>query len=164
MKMLKMNEKMATSWKESEEKNTSLKAELSEALTKVSHLEKENNCLADKLIAEAQKCDLLDHDMKTLKAENANLQEKFKMILSELDTTKASLIKINTRFKKLDDIMCSQKVHTDKHGIVYADRASTSNAKVIYCFVKNSVITNRIVSVTKKISKEAECVMSWTKS
>ena len=69
MKMLKMNEKVATGWKESEEHNTSLKGELSEALTKVSHLETENNKLADMLTAEAQKCGLLDHNMKTLKAE-----------------------------------------------------------------------------------------------
>ncbi|XXG73420.1 hypothetical protein AAC387_Pa07g2340 [Persea americana] len=49
MKMLKINEKVATSWKESEEQNTFLKAELLEALTKVSHLESENNKLVDKL-------------------------------------------------------------------------------------------------------------------
>ena len=49
MKMLKINEKVSISWKESEEQNTSLKVELLEALTKVSHLEAENNKLVDKL-------------------------------------------------------------------------------------------------------------------
>ena len=53
MKMLKMNKKVATSWKEYEEHDTFLKAELLEALTKVIHLEAENNKWADKLTAEA---------------------------------------------------------------------------------------------------------------
>ena len=54
-----MNEKVATSRKNSEEQNASLKAELSEALTKVSHLEAKNNKLTDKLTTEAQMCDYL---------------------------------------------------------------------------------------------------------
>ena len=140
--MLKINEKVAKSQKESQEHNTPLNAELSEALTKVSHLEKENNCQADKLNAEAQKCELLYHNMKTLKAENADLLGRLKMVLFELDTTKASLNRMNTGSKKLDDIMCSQKVHIDKHNIGYIDGATTSNAKCISCFVKNLVITN----------------------
>ena len=98
---------------------------MSEALTKVSHLETENNKLADMLTAEAQKCDLLDHNMKTLKAENTDLQGRLKMVLSKLDTNKASLNRMNTGSKKLDDILCSQKAKTDMHGIGYADGAST---------------------------------------
>jgi hypothetical protein len=72
MKMLKINEKVAISWQEYEEQSTSLKVELSETLIKVSHLEAENNKLADELTAAAQKCGF--HDMKTLKAENTDLQ------------------------------------------------------------------------------------------
>lgn len=67
MKMLKMNEKVANNWKESKEQDSSLKAELSEALAKMHHLEDENNSMAGKLTAESQKCDILDHNMKTLK-------------------------------------------------------------------------------------------------
>ena len=130
IKMLKMSEKVAKSWNEFEEQNTFLKAKLSEALTKVSHLETKNNSFADKLIAKAQKCDLLDHDLKTLKAENTDLQGRLKMVLSELDTTKASLNRMNTGSKKRDDILCDQKADTNKHGIGYPDGASTSNAKV----------------------------------
>ena len=68
-----------------------------EALTKVSYLEKENNSLADKFTAEAQKCDLLNNDMKTLKAENTDLQGRLKLVLSELDATKALLYWMNSR-------------------------------------------------------------------
>ena len=120
---------MAKTWKESEEHNTSLKNELSEALTNVSHLEKENNNIADKLTAKLQKYDMLDSDMKTLKVENADLQGKLKMVLFELDIVKASLNMMNTGSKELDDIPCSQKAKIDKHGIGYADGASSLNAK-----------------------------------
>ena len=53
----------------------------------MSHLKKENNYLADKLTAEAQKCDLLYHEINTLKAKIADLQGRLKTVLSELDTT-----------------------------------------------------------------------------
>ena len=76
------------------------------------------------------------------------------MVLSELNTAKASLNRMNTESKKLDDILCSQKAHTDRHGIGYPDGASTSNAKGKYCFIKNSVVTNPIVSVAKKAPKK----------
>ena len=49
MKMVKVNEKVAINWKVSEEKNSSLKAELAKALAKVQKLEDENNRLVDKL-------------------------------------------------------------------------------------------------------------------
>ena len=51
MKMIKMIEKVAKKWKESEEQNSSLKAELVEAFTKVQQMEDENNRTADKLTA-----------------------------------------------------------------------------------------------------------------
>ena len=138
----------------SEEQNFSLKAELGEALAKVQTLEDENNKLADKLIAESQKCDLLDFDMKTMKAENFDLNGRLKIVLSELNTAKALLNRMNTELRKLDDVLCSPKAHTDKHGIGYADGASISNAKGINCFVKNSIITNPVVSVAKKAPKK----------
>ncbi|XXG89760.1 hypothetical protein AAC387_Pa12g1686 [Persea americana] len=152
MKMVKVNEKVAINWKVSEEKNSSLKAELAEALAKVQKLEDENDKLADKLIVESQKCDILDFDMKTLKAENSELNGRLKMVLSELNTAKASLNRMNTGSKTLDDILCSQKTHTDKHGIGYADEASTSNAKGKNYFAKTSVVTNPVVSVAKQTS------------
>ena len=74
--------------------------------------------------------------------------------LSELDTAKASLNRMNTGSKTLDDILCNQKSHTDKHGIGYADGASTSNAKGKNYFDKNSVVTNPIVSVAKQAPKK----------
>ena len=117
-------------------------------------MEDENNKLADKLTAESQKCDLLDFDKTTQKAENSYLNGRLKMILSELDATKASLNMMNTGSRKLDDIMYSQKAHTNKHGIGYADGAFTLNAKCTNCFVKNSIITNPVVSVAKKAPKK----------
>lgn len=45
--------KVAKRWKELEEQNTFLKSALSEAIRKVSHLEKQNNNFADKLTPEA---------------------------------------------------------------------------------------------------------------
>ena len=158
--MVKVNEKVAINWKVSEEKNSSLKAELAEALAKVQKLEDENDKLADKLTAESQKCDILDSDMKTLQAENSDLNGRLKMVLSEFNTAKASLHRMNTGSKKLDDILCSQKAHTDKQGIGYADGASTSNAKGKNCFIQNSIVTNPIVSVAKKAKKKTECVTS----
>ncbi|XXG47765.1 hypothetical protein AAC387_Pa02g2352 [Persea americana] len=92
--------------------------------------------------------------MKTLKAENTDMNGKLKMSLSELNTAKASLNSINTGMKVLDNILCSQKSHTDKHGTGNADRASTSTAKGTNCFVEKSVITNPIVSVTKRAPKK----------
>ena len=154
MKMLKINEKVANKWKESEEKNSSLKAKLPEALAKIQKLEDENNILADKLTAESQKCDKLDSDMKTLKAENYDMNGRLKMVLSELNTAKVSLNRMNTGSKKLDDILCSQKALTDKHGIGYADGASTSNTKGKNYFAKNSVVTNPVVSVAKQAPKK----------
>ena len=76
------------------------------------------------------------------------------MVLSKLNTAKASLNIMNTRSKTLDDILCSQKAHTDKHGIGYANGASTSNAKGKNYFVKNSVVTNHVVSVAKQAPKK----------
>ena len=78
-------------------------------LAKVQQLEDENNRMADKLTAESQKCDMLDFDMKTLKAENADLNGRSKMILLELDIVKALLNRINTGSKKLDDVLSNQK-------------------------------------------------------
>ena len=117
-------------------------------------MEDENNKLAIKLTAESQKCDLLYSGMKTSKVENSNLNRRLKMVISELDIAKALLNIMNTRSRKLDNIMCSQKVHTDKHGIGYPDEASTSNAQGINCFVKNSVITNIVVSVAHRDPKK----------
>ena len=154
MKILKMNGKVATSWKESEEQNISLKVELSDAFTKVSHLEAKNNKLADNLTAKAQKCDLLDHDLKALNAENTDLQGRLKMVLSELDTSEASQNRMNTGSKKLNAILCSQKAKTDMHGIGYADEASTSKAKGTNYFVSNSVITNHAVYVDNTAAKK----------
>ena len=91
MKMVKVNKKVAINWKVSEEKNSSLKVELAEAPAKVQTLEDENNRLADKLTTESQKCDLLDSDMKTLKAENSDINGRLNTVLSKLNTTKASL-------------------------------------------------------------------------
>ena len=45
---------------------------MSEALANVHQLEDENISLTYKLTVEAHKYDMLDHDIKTLKAENAN--------------------------------------------------------------------------------------------
>ena len=59
-------------------------------------MEDENNWLADKLTAISQKCDVLDSDMKTLKAEKSDLNGRLKMVLSELDTAIASLYRMNT--------------------------------------------------------------------
>ena len=94
--MIKMNEKVAINWKASKEHNSSLKAELPEALAKVQQLEDGNNRMADKPIVEPRKCDMLDSDKKTLKADNADLNGRLKMVLSELDTAKALLNKMNT--------------------------------------------------------------------
>ena len=44
--------------------------------------------MVDKLTVESQKYDSLDHDMKTLKAENADLHGRLKMVLFELDTAR----------------------------------------------------------------------------
>ena len=110
--------------------------------------------MADKLTAESQECDILDSDMQTLKAENSDLNKRLKMVLSKLNIAKASLNRMNTGSKTIDDILCSQKAHTDKSGIGYADRASTSNAKGKNCFVKNSVVTNPVVSVAKQAPKK----------
>ena len=98
-----------------------------EALTKVSHFKVENNRLADKLTAEAQKCDLLDYDVNTLKVENTELQGRLKVVLS------------------------------DMHGIGHADGASTSKAKGINCLAQNSVVTNHVVHVTKQLPKRRMC-------
>ena len=152
--MVKVNEKVAINWKVSEEKNSSLKAELAEALAKIQKLEDENNRLADKLTTESQKCYIIDSDMKTLKAENSYLNGRLNMVLFGLNIAKASLKKMNTGSKKLDDIISSQKAHTNKHDIGYADGASTSNAKGKNYFVKNSVVTNLVVSVAKKAPKK----------
>ena len=76
------------------------------------------------------------------------------MVLSELNAAKVSLNRMNTGSRKLDDIICSQKAHTNRHGIGYTDGATTSNAKGKNYFVKNSVVTNPIVSVAKKALKK----------
>ena len=92
--------------------------------------------------------------MKSLKAENPILNGRLNMVLSELDIAKASLNGMNTGSRKLDDIPCSQKALTNKHVIGYTNRASTSNAKGINCFVKNLVITNPVVSVSHRAPKK----------
>ena len=92
--------------------------------------------------------------MKTLKVENSNINGRLKMILSELDTAKASLNRMNNGLRKLDGILCCQNAHTDNHGISYADGASTSTAKGTNCFVKNSVVTNPVVSVALRAPKK----------
>lgn len=51
------------------------------------------------------------------------------MLLSKLDTVKALLDRMDTRSKKLDDILSGQKAEIDKYGIGYTDGASMSNAK-----------------------------------
>ena len=58
------------------------------------------------------------------------------MVLSELNAAKVSLNRMNTGSRKLDDIICSQKAHIDKHGVGYVNGASTSNVKGTNCFVK----------------------------
>eukprot|EP00268_Persea_americana_P034506 TRINITY_DN34142_c0_g1_i1.p1 TRINITY_DN34142_c0_g1~~TRINITY_DN34142_c0_g1_i1.p1 ORF type:complete len:168 (-),score=25.91 TRINITY_DN34142_c0_g1_i1:25-528(-) len=131
-----------------------MNAKLAETLTKVRHLKNKNNSMTDKLTAESQKCDLFDHDMKTLKAENANLHGKLKMVLFELDTTKTSLDKMNAVSKKLDDILSSQKAKTDNHGIGYTVGASTLNAKGKNNLVQSSVITNPIVDVAHAAARK----------
>ena len=52
MKMVKINGKLDINLKASEEQNSSLKAELAEALAKVQQLEDENNRMANKLTVE----------------------------------------------------------------------------------------------------------------
>ena len=85
--------------------------------------------MTNKLTAESQKCDLLDHDMKTLKAENVDLNGILRKVLSQLDTAKASFNRMNVGSRKLDDILSSQKANTDKYGIRYIYSSTTSNAK-----------------------------------
>ena len=91
---------------------------------------------------------MLDHDMQTLKAENADLHRRLQMFVSELDTTKASLNMMNTRSKKLVDILCSQKAHIDKYDIGYIEGTST---------FKNSVFTNPAVNVAHSTVKKRMC-------
>lgn len=86
--------------------------------------------MADKLTVESQKCDLLDSNTKTIKAENVDLNGGLKMALSQLDTAKASLNMMSVGSKKLDGIQRSEKEKTYKHGIGYTDSASTLTPKV----------------------------------
>lgn len=110
--------------------------------------------MASKLTAKSQKCGLLDSNMKTLKEEDFDLSGRVKMVLSKLNIVKPSLNRINTGSKKLDDILCSQKAHTDEHGIGDADEVSTSTAKGTNCFVKNLVVINYFVSVAYRALKK----------
>lgn len=72
------------------------------------------------------------------------------MASSELDSTKTSLDRINARTRKLDKILCSQRVTTDKHELGYTNDVSTSNAKGNNGFVKSLVVTNPIADVAHK--------------
>ena len=93
---------------------------------------------------------MLDSDMKILKARNVEIKRKLKLVLSELDTVKTLLKKMKGRSIKLDNIVSSQKTHTDKHGIGYTDGASTSNAKGKNYFFHYSVVVNVAHTAAKK--------------
>lgn len=116
-------------------------------------LEVENNKVTDKLTSESLKRDMLDFEMKTLKAKNADLNERLKMVLPELNTGKTSLNMMSTVSKKLDDILCSQKVKIDKLDISNVDEASSSNSKGKNCLVKSLVDTNHVVNVVIRVAK-----------
>ena len=63
-----------------------MKSGLAKALVNVQQLKDENNKMTDKLTAKSQKCNILYSDLKTLKVENTDLNERrLKMVLSQLD-------------------------------------------------------------------------------
>ncbi|XXG80326.1 hypothetical protein AAC387_Pa09g1229 [Persea americana] len=130
---------MAMRWKSAEDHITSLKSGLEDARGKISQLGTQHNLMSENLMDAVVKSNQLIVDAKKSANENESLKKELLMCLeekkdmegkirmnsSELTATKASLNKMNTISKKLNDILCNQKLAFGRHGIGYTDGANS---------------------------------------
>lgn len=84
----------------------------------------------DRLLQQSQKIEAelvnLQKELLSCTSEKENLAGKLKMALAELDSTKASINRMNTGSMKLNEILGSQKSTSSKTSIGYVQGASSS--------------------------------------
>lgn len=138
IRITKLNDKVTLKWKTPNRQNVSLKSELEGSQAKATQLENQRNILSNNLIDASKDKALLKEqvekaskDLEALKkklsdymAKKADLTQKLKMPTYELSTAKAYLECMNTGSKKLDDILCTQKLPFDKCGLGFTDSTS----------------------------------------
>lgn len=119
--MSKICKKRAIKLKEMESQNSSLTAQLEELHAKVSQLEDHHIILSNNLIVAGKESELLKQqelkaeseinnlkkELSDCKAEKEDLRGQLKMALTELDSATASIMRMNTGSKKLDEILGS---------------------------------------------------------
>lgn len=146
--MEKINAKRAI--KAMESQNVFLQATLEKSQSKVKQLKDQYVILSNNLIVadeeteqlkdQTQKAktelDKLRKELIECKSEKDDLAGKPKMALTELDSTKALINRMNTRSKKLDEILGSQRTDKLKIGIGYTHGASMSKGKGKPVFVE----------------------------
>ena len=122
--MSKICKKRAIKLKEMESQNSSLTAQLEELHAKVSQLEDHDIILSNNLIVAGKESELLKQqelkaksemnnlkkELSDCKAEKEDLRGKLKMALTELDSATASIKRMNTGSKKLDQTLGSQRL------------------------------------------------------
>ena len=77
-------------------------------------------------------------ELESCIVEKADLNVKLRMIHTELATAQVSINHMNIGSKKLEEILCSEKSNSSKHGLGYVHGASTSNTFGEFVFVKGS--------------------------
>ena len=82
----------------------------------------------------------LQKELSDCKAEKEDLRGKLKVALTELDFAAASIKRMNTGSKKLDEILGSQKTDKSKFGIGYTHGASSSKDKGKSVFVQGPTV------------------------
>ena len=154
IRMSKISKKRALKLKEMETQNSSLTAQLEESQAKVSQLEDQHIILSNNLIAAGKESELLKQqelkakskmnnlkkELSDCKAKNEDLRGKLKMALTELNSATASIKRMNTGSKKLDEILGSQKTDKSKSGIGYTHGASSSKDKGKSVFVRGPTV------------------------
>ena len=101
---------------------------------------KESELLKQQELKAESEINNLKKELSDCKAEKEDLRGKLKMALTELDSATASIKRMNTGSKKLDEILGSQKIDKSKSGIWYTHGASSSKDKGKSVFVQGPTV------------------------
>ncbi|WP_375697404.1 hypothetical protein, partial [Bartonella sp. AC329YNZD] len=103
--------------------NDDLKEQLEKSQQNLINLERENARLIDKVKGR-------EIDLGILNKERDALVLKVEKLENDLKVSKESIEKMNSGFKKLNEILGSQKCHNDKQGIGYSEKGKKGSIPV----------------------------------
>ncbi|WP_375618858.1 hypothetical protein [Bartonella sp. AC134YNZD] len=132
-------------YKTLEKENDELKSQLEKSQQNLINLERENARLIEKVKGS-------EIDLGILNKERDALVLKVEKLENDLKVSKASIEKMNSGSKKLNEILGSQKCHNDKQGIGYSEKGNKGSIPVVgkVTFVK---ALNEPIGTLKNLSE-----------